>query len=660
MTVADPSSLLDQAEALHNGGGVSEAEALYRRIAVEHPAAPEAAKALTNLGVIAHQRGDGGSALALHQRAVALAPGLAEAWCNRGDLLSDLGRLRDAEADFARAAELAPDLAPAWFNLGNVRLRMGRAAEAEPCYRRAAELLPGLPLAHAQLARCLEAQGRSAEAAPAMAEACRLAPGDWRLLTDLGAMQQQAGQARAAQETLRAAIGLRPSHAPAHYNLGNAFYGEGRAAEAVACWKTAWDIDPRLTQAASNHLNGLHYLPGLTGAQVAEAHRRIMDRRRVPAPTPHQNRPEPGRVIRVGYVSADFRRHPLGLLIAPVLAGHDRARVFAACYSTGRGDDGTTARLKASADLWRDAAAPDDEALARQVRDDGIDILVDLDGQTAGNRLGVFARKPAPVQVGWLGYPFTTGLAAIDYALTDRATVPPEAEPWFREQVAVLPGSRLCYRGPDLPAPAEPPSRKRGHVTFGSFNNIAKLNDGVIAAWARILNRVPGSRLILKWPHLAGDEVAGRFRAAFAALGVSPERLDLRGDSPPDRLMAEYAEVDVALDPFPYSGAFTSCEALWMGVPVVTLPGPRPFSRQTLALLAAMGLEAELARPDLQSYEDLAVSLAGDPDGLAELRRRLRPAMARSVGDAAAHVAAVEDFFRRVWTLWCERTRGEA
>lgn len=660
MTAADPSSLLDQAEALHNRGGVNEAEAIYRRIAVEHPNAPEAAKALTNLGVIAHQRGDGGSALALHQRAIALAPGLAEAWCNRGDLLSDLGRLRDAEADFARAAELAPDLAPAWFNLGNVRLRLGRAAEAEPCYRQAVRLLPGLPLAHAQLARSLDAQGRPDEAAQAMARACRLAPEDWRLLTELGTMRQQAGQVAAAQEALRAAIGLRPSHAAAHYNLGNAFYGEGRAAEATACWKAAWDIDPRLIEAASNHLNGLHYLPGLTGAQVAEAHRRIMDRRRVPAPPPHQNRPEPDRVIRVGYVSADFRRHPLGLLIRPVLAGHDRARVFAACYSTGRGNDDVTAGLKAAADLWRDAAALDDEALARQVRDDGIDILVDLDGHTAGNRLGLFARKPAPVQVGWLGYPFTTGLAAVDYALTDRATVPPEAEPWFREQVAVLPGSRLCYQGPDLPVAPLPPSRRRGHVTFGSFNNIAKLNDLVIASWARILNRVPGSRLILKWPHLESGEVAGRFRAAFATHGVAPERLELRGNSPPEELMAEYAEVDIGLDPFPYSGAFTSCEALWMGVPVVTLPGPRPFSRQTLALLAAMGLEDELARPDLAAYEDLAVALAEDPDRLADLRHRLRPAMARGVADAGAHVAAVEDFFRRAWGLWCKRTRGEA
>ncbi|WP_242443069.1 tetratricopeptide repeat protein [Magnetospirillum sp. 15-1] len=654
---SDPALLLQQAEALHNQGRVEEAESLYHRIVEPSPLA---ARALTNLGVIAQQRGQADTALELHRRALDLAPDLAEAWCNRGDLLSDLGRLEEAETDFARAAALSPGLAPAWFNLGNTRMRLDRAAEAEPCYRRTAELLPQLSLAHAQLARCLDALGRAAEAADSMEAAVRLAPGDWRLLTDLGAMRQQAGRIRAAQDSLRAAISLRPGHAAAHYNLGNAFYGEGRAAEAAACYRAAWNMDSRLVQAASNYLNCLHYLLEMSGEEIGQAHRQVMNRHRVPVPAQYANTPEPGRVIRVGYVSADFRRHPLGLLMRPVLKGHDRGRIFAACYATRPGGDDVTGELRGNAHLWRDVAGLDDDGLARLIQDDGIDILVDLDGQTAGNRLGLFAAKPAPVQVSWLGYPFTTGLATMDYTLMDRATVPPEAEAWFRETVALLPGSRLCYQGPDTPEPAEPPMLARGFVTFGSFNNIAKLNDAVIGSWSRILSRVPASRLLLKWPHLAQAEVAKRFRDAFAAHGIAPERLELRGNSPPEQLLAEYREVDIGLDPFPYCGAFTSCEALWMGVPVVTLPGPRPFWRQTLALLSAMGMETELARPDMAAYEDLAVALAGDPPRLTRLRHALRPAMKRGIGDGAAHVAAVEAFFRQAWIGWCAKIKGEA
>ncbi|KIL99047.1 TPR domain protein putative component of TonB system [Paramagnetospirillum magnetotacticum MS-1] len=657
---SDPALLLQRAEALHNQGRVEEADRLYQDLITQAPQSPEAAKALTNRGVIAQGGGRTDEALDLHGRALALVPGLAEGWCNRGDLFSDLGRWNEAQADFARAAKLSPQLLPAWFNLGNARLQLGEAAAAEVCYRRALELAPHLPVIHAQLARCLDALGRAQEAADAMEAASRLAPGDWRMLTDLGALQQQAGRITAAKESLRSAISLNPAHASAHYNLGNVFYGEGRATEACACWQAAWTMDTGLRDAASNYLNGLHYLPKMSGEETGKIHRQMMERMGAPTPSGYANTPDPGRVIRVGYVSADLRRHPLGLLMRPVLKGHDPARIFAACYSTRSGDDDITPELRRHAALWRDVAGLDAEALARLIQDDGMDILVDLDGQTAGNRLDLFARKPAPVQISWLGYPFTTGLAAMDYALMDRATVPPEAEGWFSETVLLLPGSRLCYQGAQTPEPQPPPMLRRGHVTFGSFNNIAKLNGQVVASWARILHRVPGSRLVLKWPHLAWKEVASPLREAFAAQGIDPDRLELRGNSPPSQLLAEYGDVDIALDPFPYCGAFTSCEALWMGVPVVTLAGPRPFSRQSLALLSAMGLEGDLARFDLAEYEDLAVSLAANLPRLEELRRELRPAMRRTIGDSAAHLAALEQVFRQVWTAWCVKIKGEA
>jgi predicted O-linked N-acetylglucosamine transferase (SPINDLY family) len=328
--------------------------------------------------------------------------------------------------------------------------------------------------------------------------------------------------------------------------------------------------------------------------------------------------------------------------------------VFVACYSSRREGDAVTEALRAQSHLWRDVADQNDDTLAETIRADGMDILVDLDGHTGGNRLGVFARKPAPVQVSWLGYPFTTGLEAMDYALSDRATVPVEAEAWFSETVHCLPVSRLCYQGPEAPLPTPPPVMTRGFVTFGSFNNIAKLGPEVMAAWAAILRAVPNSRLVLKWPHLAQAETAARIRSGFQAHGIETARIELRGDSPPAQVLAEYGDVDVALDPFPYCGAFTSCEALWMGVPVVTLPGPRPFSRQTLALVTALGLEQHLAAGDLAEYHALALALAHDPDRLAQLRSELRPAMRRTLGDSSRLVPALESFYREAWEKWCD------
>jgi predicted O-linked N-acetylglucosamine transferase (SPINDLY family) len=617
----DPAPLLAQAQALHNAGQAVMAEPLYQQIIGHCPQTPEAAKSLTNLGVIRQGEGRLDEALVLHGQALALAPLLAEAWCNRGDAYSDLNRLDEAEADFRRAAQLAPGLVPAWFNLGNVLLRLNRMAEAEASYGQAIALMPHL----------------AATAA-------------WAL-SDAGARQQQAGRIVEAKETLGRAIALCPGLAAAHYNLGNAFYGEGRAAEAADHYRHAWELDPSLTQASSNYLNCLHYLPDLDGAELASRHREM-----APSPLailPHANAPDPARALRIGYLSADFCRHPLGQLMLPVLAAHDPESVFAICYSSRHGGDEVTEALRARSALWREVADLDDGALERLIRADGVDILVDLDGHTGGNRLGVFARKPAPIQVSWLGYPFTTGLTTMDYALLDRATVPVEAEPWFSETVHCLPVSRLCYQGPDAPLPAPPPMIARGHVTFGSFNNIAKLGPAVVAAWSSILHAVPGSRLLLKWPHLAQAETAARLLGAFQAHGIDAARIELRGNSPPAQLLAEYGDMDIALDPFPYCGAFTSCEALWMGVPVVTLPGPRPFSRQTLALITALGLDDQLAARDLAEYHVLAVTLANDLDRLTRLRAELRPAMCRNLGDASRLVPALESFYRRAWEKWC-------
>lgn len=611
--------LLSDALARHRAGHGTEADSLYRRLIADFPAAPEAALALTNLGVLALERGEMAAALDYHDQALALAPDLAAAWCNRGDALAQSGRAAEADGDFAQAARLDAALAPAWFNRGNALMSLGRAEEAAACYGQAQTLLPDLALVPLLLGQALARCGRTVEAGQAFTRATALEPG----------------------------------LAEAHRGLGVALYTQGRPEEAIHCFDRALDLRPDHAETGSDFLNCLHYLPEAEGAPLAEAHRRVAARLPGPAATNYANSREPERRLRIGYVSADFRRHPLGLLMRPVLAHHDRRGFAVTCYATRTGGDEITAELKGHAENWRDAAGTSDTELAARVTADAIDILVDLDGHTAGNRLGVFARKPAPVQVTWLGYPFSTGLTAMDYALMDRATVPPEAEPWFSETVALLPVSRLCYQGPDEPLPAPPPLLANGFVTFGSFNNIAKLNPRVMAAWAGILAKVPDSRLLLKWPHLAEEAIANDLLERFAAAGLDPSRITLRGPSPPTELLTQYGEMDIALDPFPYCGAFTSCEALWMGVPVVSLPGERPFSRQSYALLAAMGLADRLCAGDLDSYRDKAAELSRDPVALSELRQALRPMMRQSLGDGAAHVRALEDFFRQAWRRWC-------
>jgi predicted O-linked N-acetylglucosamine transferase (SPINDLY family) len=285
---------------------------------------------------------------------------------------------------------------------------------------------------------------------------------------------------------------------------------------------------------------------------------------------------------------------------------------------------------------------------------DGIDMLVDLSGHTPGNRLAMFARKPAPVQLSWLGFWGTTGLSAIDYILSDATTIPEGEEDLYSESVFRLPVSRFCYRAPHFaPEPAPPPCLAGGAVTFGSFNNIRKLGSDVIQLWARVLHETPGARLLLKTSSLADAAVRGAVLAAFVDLGVTAERLILRGSTPHPDMLAEYADVDIALDPFPFSGGMTSCEALWMGVPVVTLPGRRAVSRQTLGFLRVIGLP-ELAAASADDYVRIASSLAPDLPRLAAIRRTLRQRMADSpLCDGAAFTRNLEAAYRTMWQAWC-------
>ncbi|HYD60232.1 MAG TPA: glycosyltransferase [Noviherbaspirillum sp.] len=359
--------------------------------------------------------------------------------------------------------------------------------------------------------------------------------------------------------------------------------------------------------------------------------------------------PLDGRPLRVGYVSADFCQHTVGLFVKDVIASHNRSRMQVFTYSAGQVDDWVTATVR-QASTFRDIRNLDDAAVAEQIRQDGIDVLVDLSGHTAGSRLTVFAYRPAPVQVSWLGYFATTGLPVMDAVLLDDWHAPSGMEAQFVERIVRLDGGRFCYApvpfAPEDVAPA--PCPVNGHVTFGSFNNTAKLNPAVIALWARVLAAVPESRLLLKWRTFQDEEMRAQISGAFARHGIAADRIVLRGASFHVDVLKEYADIDICLDTFPFTGGLTSCEALWMGVPVVTWPQGRVVSRQSYAFLKAIGLE-ELAAESADDYVRIAAELAGNPDRIRTLRSAMRSQMRQSaLCDVAGFTQRIEEAIRRL------------
>jgi len=619
--------LLQSAIAAHQSGQLLQAEALYRQV-LQIDA--NNFNALHLLGLIATDSGRLDAAVDLIGRAIAAKPNAAPAHHNLGIALKELGRVQDAADSFQRAAKLQPDFIEAQMHLGGVLVELGRLEEAAASFRRAVAIAPDLAGAY----------------------------------NNLGIVCRTLGRVDEAIAYLQRAVALQPDYAEAFNNLGNALDAVGRSQDAIACYRRALEIEPGYARAHSNLLFTLNYDESCSGEALFAEHRNWARQHAagLAAAASHDNTPDPTRRLRIGYVSADFKYHTVGCFFEPVLAAHDQTQYEICCYASVAQPDQVTARLQAKASVWRNIAALDDAALANLIREDGIDILVDLSGHTGGNRLPAFARKPAPIQVGWLGYFNTTGLDAMDYAIWDAASLPPEAERWFTEKIVRLPDSRFCYLPPAYAPPVAPlPALKRGGaITFGSFNNIAKVSPAVVSLWSKVLHAVPRSRLLLKWKSLGDDSVRQRYLQLFAAHGIDADRLELRGETPHQQMLAEYGDVDIALDPFPYSGGLTSCEALWMGVPVVTLAGPRPVSRQTLGYLTLVNL-AELAATTTEQYVRLAADLARDIDRLADLRSGLRDTMAASpLCDGPRFARNLEQRYRAMWEEWCSKTNPAA
>ena len=478
---------------------------------------------------------------------------------------------------------------------------MGKFDEAVACYEQALTLEPALAEAHNNLGVVLASLNRTDEAIA----------------------------------HYERALVLRPDYPDAHNNLAQELGTQGKINLAMAHYERALALNPDYVHAHSNLLLILNYVSSMDPAATHQAHLEFARRWETPPAVPTQLRPRrslAGRRCKLGYVSSGFRQHSVAHFIEPVIENHDHERFEIFCYYNDSQEDDVTQRLKAHADHWRRIVGLPDEQVVRQIREDRIDILVDLDGHTANNRLPVFARKPAPVQVTWLGYPNTTGLSTIDYRLTDDLADPVGmTERYHSEQLLRLPACFSCYQPPrEAPAVSGLPVRKRGYITFGSFNYTGKINPGVIAVWARILRAVPDSRLVLKNSGLGEPDMQQMMRQAFAQHDVEPERLELRGqDRSVGDHLARYGDIDLGLDPFPYNGTTTTCEALWMGVPVVVLEGRTHAGRVGLSLMTNLGLPGFVAR-DVEDYIAVAVRWASDPEQLDTVRRTLRERMAAS------------------------------
>ncbi|MCC6657121.1 MAG: tetratricopeptide repeat protein [Rhodocyclaceae bacterium] len=649
-----------------------------------------------NLGEALRAAGRIDAARASYEAALALQPNYADAHSNLGIALQQQGRAAEAEACFRRALALRPDHAMAAHNLGNALMALGRQEEAAASFRRALAQQPGLAEAHCGLGRALLSRQSLEAAASAFQRALALRPDLAEARLGLGGLLLQAGRADAAEVCFREALARPPDLAEAHcglgiallqqerfeqaraafeqalalapglaeanFYLGNVWLERHRLAEAMAAWERALASRPDYAHALQALAMAPHYLPRAGHAGFLAAARRFAaafskDRqwRRNAAPPA-----EPERRLRIGYVSGDFFAHPVGFFLDNVLPQHDRSRFEVHCYSNYDAEDEVTARLRAAAQGWRSIAGLADGAAADLIAADGIDILIDLAGHTDRNRLALFALRPAPVQASWLGYFGTTGLEEMDYVIADRHVVPAGEEAHFVEKIWRLPHSYLCFAPPDCAASLTPPPLAAGQPpTFGCFNNPLKLSDGVLLLWARLLRSLPGARLLLKSRRLGDAEMARVVRGRLTDAGVEAGRILIEGVAPRQELLQTYNRVDIALDPFPFGGGTTSAEALWMGVPVVTLKGDRWAGRVSESILATIGLEELVARNE-EEYLAIAAALAEDPRRLAALRATLRGRLERSpFCDGASFARDLEAAWRGMWREWCaQQARG--
>jgi len=682
---------LDLALQHHQAGQLAEAESIYRQIlAVD----PNQAEALHYLGIVAHQVGRHEEALELIGKALEVRPGWAEALCNLGEALRKLGKLQAAVANFQRALELVPDFAAAHCNLGNALNELGLWEEAISAYRKAIALKsdfvqahinlsvtlmdhdlvdqaiaayrelialkPDLAEAHYDLGNALKVQGQLAQASQAYRQAIALKPSFAKAYNNLAIILKDNGQLDEASATFRQALALEPDYAEAHYNLGLVLKDQGQLDQALEANRQAVALMPEDARFHSCLVFTQNYHPELSAAAIAAAEQRWYEQHaKLLEPLirrhPHERSPE--RRLRIGYVSPDLRSHPVGHFLLPLWENHDRKQYEIFAYAQVANPDEMTARLRSLTDGWRSTVGLADVELADLIRADQIDILVDLAIHTVHNRLLVFAQKPAPVQVNYLAYAGSSGLPTMDYRLSDPYLDPPGSEESiYCEQTVRLPETYWCYQPAKEAFLSETPRNVSDPIRFGCLNNFCKINDPLVASWAKILQAVSGARLLL---HTAEGNHRQQLLDRFMQRGIEAERIEFVARMPYAEYFQTYQSLDISLDTSPYAGGTTTCDSLWMGVPVVTLAGERAVGRGGVSILNNVGLPELIAKTP-EEYIQIAVALANDRERLRKLRASLRARMQASpLMNAPRFARNVETAYREMWRGWCQKQKHD-
>ena len=618
--------------------------------------APNNAEYHNNLGTVLAAKRQFEEAIVCHHRAVHLDPTFAQAHNNLGNALRAFGRADAALGCFDQALALNPNYAEAHLNRGNALRALRRTEDALESYHRAVVLAPLLAAAHDSLGTALKELGHWEAALAAYAEALKLAPNAASTHYNLGTAFYQLGRLDDARHALEFALTHAPNLAEAALNLGNVAKDQGRLDDALGNYQHALQLRPNYATAHSNLLFTLNYVDGITPAEILARHCEFNQRYAAEFASriaPHLNIPDPEKRLKVAYISPDLRGHACAFFVEPLFTHHDRAAVEIFAYAEVANPDEVTARLRGLVDHWRSTVGLADDEVAALIRADGIDVVIDLAGHTARSRILALARKPAPVQASYLGYPATTGLEVMDYRITDAVTEPPgTSEHYYTETLIRLPHSLWCYQPfADMPAVTSLSALNNGYVTFGSFNNFAKVGARVIELWAGVLQALP--RACLSMLCAADVPTQARVITQFAAYGISAERLVLYGRESRTAYLQRFAAVDIALDPFPCNGGTTTCDALWMGLPVVTLIGDTFLSRASYSVLSAAGL-SEFATPSAADYIAKCVALASDLTQLQTLREGLRRQLQGSaLLDGPLLARNMEAALREMWRMWC-------
>jgi len=632
-----------------------EAESYYRQaVAID----PNYIDAQFALALSLQNRENYAGAVTQYQKLIAIAPHIPLAYNNLGNALSMLRRYPEAIANFQKALAIDPNASDVYSNLGNVYTNAGMITEAEQAYVTAIEKNASDPNAHFNLGNLYFQQFNYDKAIEQYEKTLKLQPDFIGAHNNLGNLLCKHGRLSEANEHLSAAIKLDPQAYEAINNLGNVYSSSGDIEQALPLFRKAVEICPDYKDAYSNLLYSMQYPANISDAEIATEHQRWAQHFAQPitaseslaaiqSPTQHKQK------IRIGYVSGDFRRHSVAYFFEPLLKAHNRNEFEIYCYSNVLTGDSVTEKLINTADHWRDITGINDAEAAQLIKQDGIDILVDLAGHTDNNRLLVFAYRPAPMQVSWLGYPNTTGLSVMDYRITDNFADPSEDrqnDALYSEKLIRLPQSFLCYEG-DSSELAAPEKNTQLPLTFGSFNNLTKINDDVIKLWSDALIQFAGSHLILKSHQLEDEAIKQKTLDRFAKHGIDAERIELVARIPShEEHLAFYKKIDIALDTFPYNGTTTTFEALWMGVPVVTLAGSNHRSRVSESILSNLG-HTELVAHSNADFLDILSRLNVDREQLYTLKTGLRPALQQSpLTDSLKFAQQMETAFHAMLT----------